>query len=84
MKQPPCKRCLLAQIDPQGIAETVRRRIALLPEEEKAAPAEYARRLAACTACGMLTDGLCGVCGCYVELRAARAAQHCPDPESRW
>ena len=84
MTQPPCKRCLLAQIDPQGVAESVRRRIAALPEEEKTDPAEYQQRLAHCTACDMLTDGLCGICGCYVELRAAKSALHCPQSPPFW
>ena len=82
--KPPCRRCLLAETDAAHIAETVQKRIAQMPEEERTAPPEYARRLSQCRACDMLTDGLCGVCGCYAELRAAKAKQHCPDCVPRW
>ena len=41
-------------------------------------------RLDACRACPHLNAGTCALCGCYVEYRAAHAAQRCPDAPGRW
>lgn len=84
MMQPVCKRCLLSEYDPAGARETVQRCIAQIAPEQRTEDAAYQERLACCKRCEALLDGLCGVCGCYVELRAAKAGQHCPHPEAKW
>lgn len=76
---PPCKRCLLAEIGKEELYETVRRRIAQMPEEERAEEALYQARLEKCKRCEMLREGICGACGCFAELRAARNRMHCPN-----
>lgn len=38
----------------------------------------YESRLSICKSCDLLNAGTCGACGCYVELRAAAKAGHCP------
>ena len=81
----PCSRCLLSEIpDEAALAEAIRERILALPEEERAAETERRRRLGICKDCGELNRGTCGACGCYVELRAARIRQSCPDVPDRW
>lgn len=45
---------------------------------DKVKDAEYEQRLQICTQCDKLNEGTCNACGCYVELRAAAAAAHCP------
>lgn len=85
MTQRPCIRCLLSELpDGAALAEAVRERIAALPEEDRAPEAERRRRLEKCKACPRLNRGTCGACGCYVELRAARIRQTCPDVPDRW
>ena len=42
--------------------------------EDRTGEAEYEARLAVCRACDWLSEGTCGACGCYVELRAAGRA----------
>lgn len=84
MNPPICKRCLLSEIDPQGLYETVRRRIAQMPDDEKADERTYRARLECCTRCEMLQAGICGLCGCYAELRAAKIALHCPHEQHKW
>jgi hypothetical protein len=84
MMQPVCKRCLLAEYDPAGVRETVQRSIAQITPEERTEDAAYQMRLARCKRCDALLEGLCGICGCYVELRAARAAKHYPHPDAKW
>lgn len=75
----PCRKCLVADL-PRGekLREILQERLAQIPEEEKAGPAEYASRLERCRVCSHLHEGTCALCGCYVELRLARAAKGCP------
>ena len=80
-----CKRCLIGDIpDQASLAELIRERIALLPEDQKADEALMASRLDACRACDHLNSGTCALCGCYVELRAAKRHMRCPDVPARW
>ncbi len=78
----PC-RCLLADSQPD-LAQTVAAYVASLPEDDRAAEAVFQRRLALCLACRWLLDGTCRLCGCYVEARAAKRAQRCPDLPPHW
>ena len=82
--QPPCRRCLLSETDPEGLYRQIRTRIELLTDEERTAPEEYAQRLAHCARCDALRSGLCSICGCFAELRAARREQHCPHEQHFW
>ena len=78
MTQPPCKKCLLSEIDGSEVFEKIRNMIALLPEREKADDKEYSHRLELCKECDALNAGTCMECGCYVELRAAKKDGSCP------
>lgn len=55
-----------------------------IPEEEKAPQDEYEARLLICDACSELRSGLCGQCGCYVAVRAARKIGYCPHIKQKW
>ena len=80
----PC-RCLIGEMpDEAELAEIIRERIELIPEDERTPEKEYAFRLSRCRDCGSLQRGTCALCGCYVEIRAARVAKDCPDVPSRW
>ena len=79
----PC-RCLLKELDEAAYMATLADYIAALPAEQKAAPALYEQRLQACRQCGHLQNGMCDWCGCFVEVRAAKAEQFCPDPQKKW
>ena len=46
--------------------------------EIKADEALYEERLAVCKECDLLLEGMCRICGCYVELRAAIEKNACP------
>ena len=70
--------------DQRELAEIIRERIAAMPEEQRADEATAAARLEVCKACDHLMNGTCGLCGCYVELRAAKRVQRCPDVPGRW
>ena len=79
-----CKRCLLSEAGQIRAAQTIAELIALLPEEKRTPAAEYAARLESCRVCEALNAGTCGRCGCYVELRAAKAWMNCPHIQPRW
>ena len=80
----PC-RCLVGEMpDGAELAKIIRERIETIPEEERAAEEEYEFRLSQCRACGFLQRGTCARCGCYVEIRAARKRQRCPEVPPNW
>lgn len=83
-KKPFCKRCLLLDIDPDGLYKKVSELISLMPEDQRADADEYERRLSLCRSCTSLRDGLCGECGCFVELRAAAKKNYCPSAYHYW
>lgn len=70
--------------DQAELAKLIRERIGTIPEEERTPGEAYARRLALCRECGDLNRGTCALCGCYVEIRAARQEQNCPAVPGKW
>lgn len=85
LKPKPCRRCLLADMpDEAALAKNMQELIALLPEEKRADEPERLRRLAQCKACDHLNRGTCALCGCFVELRAAKKAMRCPAVPAKW
>jgi hypothetical protein len=80
-----CKRCLLNdRVDAKALAERLNEWIACMPPDSQTPSDIYTARLHICTACGHQADGLCGLCGCYVEWRAAHITGRCPDTQDRW
>lgn len=80
-----CPRCLLEEVPgAEALADLTRQWIAALPEERRADAATLRARLVACHGCDYLAAGTCGLCGCYVEYRAAQAHKHCPNVPGRW
>ncbi len=84
MNPPICRRCLLRDLDDGSYARTVEEYIAAIPPRQKASSEEYEKRLSLCRECSRLVSGMCSLCGCFVEARAAKASQHCPDTPSHW
>ena len=76
---PVCRKCLIADF-PRGaeLRKILEERLEQIPPEEKVSDEEYRARLRECRRCDQLHEGTCAACGCYVELRAARKAKHCP------
>ena len=80
-----CRRCLLSDMaDEKQIMDAIRERIALMGEEEKAPEGTVRDRLEQCRQCDHLASGMCGLCGCYVELRVAKRHMRCPDIPKKW
>lgn len=79
-----CGKCLLSQCDSRLFTETIAEYIAAMPPHQKVSDNEYRRRLNICLDCDMLTDGVCGECGCFVEIRALKKSKSCPHCEHKW
>lgn len=80
-----CKRCLIRETDESTLYERIKRTIEAIPEEQKCNTELYEKRLEICRECDKLLSGMCRVCGCFVEVRAARTKERCPAPgEKMW
>lgn len=79
-----CKKCLLKDISKDEYFKNVYEYISQLDESIKTPEPEYSRRLALCIECEKLQSGMCRVCGCFVEVRAAKIHNGCPDIEKKW
>ena len=80
-----CRRCLLREMTGENeYYESVKRYRAALPARRRTPDDDYERRVLACRQCAHLDAGTCMQCGCYVEMRAARADLHCPMTGGPW
>ena len=74
-----CRKCLTRDmIGKEDYFRSLREYIANLDPDIKADEALYEERLAVCKECDLLLEGMCRICGCYVELRAVVAKNICP------
>ena len=74
-----CRRCLLNELNEDEYFRSLKEYIAAYPEDKRCSGEEYERRLKVCQSCDRLTNGMCAVCGCYVELRALKIKADCPE-----
>ena len=83
-----CRKCFLAEMKRQGISEetyrTMLERIELMDPELRYSEEVYEARLAQCKKCEYLVGGMCALCGCFVESRAAVKTNSCPAEPTRW
>ncbi len=79
-----CRKCLLEQTSEEVYFQKLEEYIANLEEDVRAPQALYEERLTLCGTCPKLLGGMCRLCGCFVELRAALKVQRCPDVHPRW
>lgn len=79
-----CKKCLLKDMPEAEYFQNLYDYISHLDPDIRASKEEYERRLTVCQSCDNLLSGMCRICGCYVELRAAIEVQCCPDAQERW
>lgn len=79
-----CRKCLLEDIQEEDFLRSMRSYLNGLDDSIKADEDTYQSRLAACKACDSLINGMCRICGCFVEYRAAIKKNHCPGIEKYW
>ncbi len=79
-----CKRCLLEDAAAEEYIENMRINLQGLEESIKTDELTYRQRLLHCKDCDNLFEGICKICGCFVEYRAAINHKSCPDMEHKW
>lgn len=81
MKNRFCKQCLMRDMIGElegNYINHINSYLSSINPDDKAIDAMYEGRLAVCTGCELLADGLCRACGCFVEMRAALTKNKCP------
>lgn len=79
-----CRRCLAREMPDADYFQNMYDYIARLDESVKASEEVYEERLSKCKQCDGLLNGMCRICGCFVEMRAAVTKNHCPAASSKW
>lgn len=83
-----CRKCFLREMELQGglkaSYEAMLERIEMMDPELRCTGDAYDERLAQCKKCEYLAEGMCGLCGCFAESRAAVKANACPAEQKRW
>ncbi|SFS05174.1 DUF6171 family protein [Anaeromicropila populeti] len=83
-KQRVCKKCLIRDMSEEEYFSNMYTYLANLDEEIKANQEIYEERLNICKDCDNLINGLCKICGCFVEMRAAILKNYCPTAPAKW
>ena len=79
-----CRKCLLEDMDENDFLRDMRSHIEAYPADKRVSEDEYHRRLNFCKGCEKLVDGMCVLCGCYVELRALKIGMRWADISKKW
>lgn len=83
-----CRKCFLHEMELQGglkkSYEDMLERIEMMDPELRCTGEAYEARLAQCKKCEYLAEGMCALCGCFAESRAAVKANSCPANPKRW
>lgn len=79
-----CRKCLVRGMSEEDYFRKLDVYIANLDEDIRVDQKLYEQRLGICQDCEKLMNGMCRLCGCFVELRAALKARHCPDLVKKW
>lgn len=79
-----CKQCLYQEISSDNYFKNMHEYIENIDPDIKTSSVEYERRLSLCKQCDMLINGMCRICGCFVEMRAAVRKNYCPSEKKTW
>ena len=79
-----CRKCLSGQKNEEAFYEDLSRYIQRMDEDLKVDQQTYEKRLNICSTCDRLMNGMCRLCGCFVELRAVQKVRKCPDLPEKW
>ena len=79
-----CKRCLTKEMPDAEYFQNMYDYISQLDPDIKAPEEIYSQRLSSCKECGNLLNGMCRLCGCFVEMRAALNQNQCPAVHPKW
>ncbi|MDD6326556.1 MAG: DUF6171 family protein [Lachnospiraceae bacterium] len=79
-----CRKCLTREMEQTEYFRTLHEYIEHLDADLKVSSERYEERLALCKECEKLYQGMCRICGCYVELRAVMKKNSCPLVKPAW
>jgi len=79
-----CRKCLLDEVFGKDEYKNMQEYIKNIDNQIKTKEHEYKRRLELCMECDNLINGMCKLCGCFVEMRAAVNNNYCPHGEKKW
>lgn len=79
-----CRRCLLDKVFEKDEYNNMKEYIGSIAEHLKSDKELYENRLNICRKCDNLINGMCRVCGCFVEVRAAVKKNYCPHQNKYW
>lgn len=79
-----CRKCLIRDFSMDEYFKNLYDYIAHMDADLKVSDGIYEARLAVCKECDNLMQGMCRICGCYVELRAVMKKNSCPLGTPRW
>lgn len=79
-----CKKCLLDKVMGEAEYKHMQDYINAIDSHIKTNEEDYRIRLNACMECENLINGMCKLCGCYVEMRAAVKKNYCPNIKRKW
>lgn len=79
-----CKRCLAREMPDASYFQNMYDYINSLDTDIKTPDILYENRLSLCKECDNLLNGMCRVCGCFVEMRAAVNKNSCPAVHPHW
>jgi len=79
-----CKKCLVKDMPDVEYFKNLYQYIENIDVDLKVDDDTYEERLAICQQCENLLNGMCRICGCFVELRAAMKKKNCPSIEKKW
>ncbi|MBQ8798790.1 MAG: hypothetical protein IJZ55_04405 [Lachnospiraceae bacterium] len=83
-----CRKCFLREMELQGglkaSYQNMLERIEMMDPDLRCTGEVYEARLLQCKKCEYLAEGMCGLCGCFAESRAAVKANACPANPRRW
>ena len=79
-----CIPCLQTGLSDKDYEQTLKNYLKYMDEDIKAPDKIYQDRLAVCSRCEFLRNGMCRLCGCFAALRAAKIHNYCADTPVRW
>lgn len=79
-----CKKCLLDKVMGEAEYKHMQDYIGSIDSNIKTSEEDYKIRLNICMECENLINGMCKLCGCFVEMRAAVKKNYCPNAEKKW
>lgn len=79
-----CEKCLFREMSDNEYFRYIQNYLTTMEQDSRVTDIEYSERLEECKICRYLQNGMCRLCGCFVEIRCASKNRHCPDTSPKW